>query len=125
MFDLLARPESDVHLVTIDLKVHPLESVLKTAYWFTKDCYLHIQFSEEDKLEVRLKPKVKTEAISGEFLNALLDQTLRDKLATQTEGLRNLIMAHALSKTCLVGKEYEEIDPISDPKQISKPDCAN
>ena len=58
-------------------------------------------------------------------MNDLLDQTLREKVAKETEAFRNLIVAHALSKTCLINSELETQDPFTDAQGISKPDHAN
>lgn len=39
------------------------------------------------------------------FQQALLDQDLREIVSEETEGVRNLILAHAFSKTTLIKPE--------------------
>jgi len=114
-------------LLLIDLKVYSLDSLLKTAYWYSNRCFLHLQHKSPDEIEIRfkLRPDVRIPNLPEQFMNDLLDQTLREKVAKETEAFRNLIVAHALSKTCLVNSELETQDPFLDSQGISKPDHAN
>jgi His-Xaa-Ser system protein HxsD len=107
------RIENGLFLLNIDLTVYSLESLLKTAYWYTGKCFLHLQHSSPEHVEVRFrtKPDMQITNLPEQFMNDLLDQTLRDKLAKETEAFRNLIVAHALSKTCLINSELETEDP--------------
>jgi His-Xaa-Ser system protein HxsD len=45
--------------------------------------------------------------IAGEFCNELLDQTLREIVARESEPVRNLVLAHALSRTPFADTESE------------------
>src|SRR4051794_29293196 len=83
-----------------DLKSYSLEAVQKVAYWFTAKCFVHLEHKSEHELEVQLRSKAGGELgdLTGQFMNDLLDQTLREKVAKESEPLRNLIIAHALSK---------------------------
>lgn len=66
---------------------------------------------------VRLRSKVAgrdESAVVGRFLNELLDQTLREQVQEQTEGVRNLLLAHALSDANLLTESPEETNPLSE-----------
>lgn len=118
--------ENGVFLVTIDPKVYSLDSLLKTAYWYTDRCYLHLQFSDSGNVEVRLKPKsgANISPLAETFMNDLLNQSLRERIAKESEAFKNVILAHALSKTSLVSPELEVQNPFEDPKKIALPDDA-
>jgi His-Xaa-Ser system protein HxsD len=102
-------------VIKVDLKSYSLEAVQKVAYWFTDKCFVRLEHTSEQVLEVCLTPKTSgdTRELSGRFMNDLLDQTLREKIAKESEPLRNLIIAHALSKTSLIGQDLETTDPSS------------
>lgn len=97
-------PRPDVSTVSVDLSVYSLTAVLKSAYKFTARAYLHLQTEGDSKVSVRVQTKDGTpaEAITGELLNGLLDQRLREIVATETRLERDLVLAHALSRTGLL-----------------------
>ena len=89
----------------IDTKVYSREAVIKTAYLFLERCYLFLYHDAEGTLRVRLKLKLGKNAdiqtLADEFLNELLNQSLRYQIAMETKNLRELIMARALYSECL------------------------
>lgn len=106
-------------LAEVDLGVYTLSALLRVAYRFTDRCYLHLQKKSERVVEVRFQAKVSEpplEKIAAEFCNELLDQSLREVVARESEPVRNLILAHALSRTPFVEPELETLDPFGDPK---------
>ena len=110
---------------TVDTRVYPLETIRKTCHKFTARHYLHAQFIDEYLVEVSFKSKSadhRAEDIAGAFMNDLLDESLRFQVASDTDEIRNLILAHALSDTCLFRPELEESDPREDPLDIGRPD---
>ena len=112
-------------LTRIDLTVYGLDAVFKSAYRFTARCFIHLQHADERTIDVRMRPKLETgnpDTAIRDFLNDLIDQRLRSLLAAETVDVRNLIMAHALSRTNLVRPELETADPKSDPNHVSIPD---
>ena len=123
-WDFVTSEGHGVSVLQVDATVYPLKAILKTAYWFTDRCYLHLQYGEGDIVEIRFKGKPgRVQAHPGEeFMNRLLDQTLRDQIAAETAPLRNLIVAHALSKTCLISPELERVATSEDPLNIAVPD---
>ena len=101
------HPEGSEIRFEVDLKVFPQIAVSKTAYWYTKDYHVQLRTVATESLEVTLKLKEGAKGVSSArevFLNRLLDQSLREELGQKTEALRNLILAHALSKRSLVSK---------------------
>ena len=119
--DLLAGAVS----TTVDTGVYPLDIVLRTCHRFTGEFYLHAQFVEDHVVEVTFLEKDgdrTSDEIPGRFLNELLDQSLRARVAEETHEVRNLILAHALSETCLFRAELEEADPREDPLGIVSPE---
>jgi hypothetical protein len=48
--------------------------------------------------------------MAGEFCNEVLDQELRETIAEETAGIRNLLLAQAFSKTSLIDPELETAD---------------
>jgi len=125
MNENLLRVASEVQIVTIDTRIYPLPALIKTAYWFTGRCFVHLEFQNEQTIAVRLKtkPNLPIQELTGEFTNHLLDQTLREKLSKETEAFRNLIVAHALSNTCLINPELESAEPFEDPLKVTHPDA--
>jgi His-Xaa-Ser system protein HxsD len=59
---------------------------------------VEIRFGKEISLEAQ-------ESFISEFTKEVLDQDLREKIKSETESYRNLILAHAFSKTTLIENE--------------------
>ena len=117
--------ENNVLYVRVDLKIYSIASLLRVAHKFTGLCYLHLQYEAETVVAVRFRAKGMADDlmhIAGRFTNELLDQTLREVVQQETEGVRNLILAHALSETSLLHPELEHLDPADDVLQIGLPD---
>lgn len=118
--------EGAILVARLDNRVYGQTAVLKIAHRFLNRCFLHLQ-SDGCFTEVRLRPKkaeVDAEVLMGDFINEALDQRLRDIVAADTEPVRNLILAHALSETCLLHPEFEGQDLSSDPSNLMVPDDA-
>ena len=113
-----------MRLITVDPKVYCLRAVLKSAYWFTDRAYLHLQYGEDQKIEIRLRaklPNIPVDGLTGDFMNELLDQQLRESVAAETEGIRDLIFRHALSRTPLLNRDLETADPFTDSRHVDSP----
>lgn len=111
--------------VKVSSNIYRIEAILKAAYKFTDKCYIHIEPATEDKFLVRIKTKnqsYSSQELAHDFCNELLDQELRIIIGQETEAIRNLIMAHAFSKTALIEPEMEMADYVEDPLQIGKQD---
>lgn len=82
-----------------------IEAIKRAAYRFSDRVSVEITATPEGTL-CRLLPldskqAVPLDKLTGEFRNEVLDQDLRLKIASETEGYRNLILSLAFSKTPL------------------------
>lgn len=101
-------------LAEVDLGVYSMSALLRVAYRFTDRCYLHLQRIDEHVVEVRFRARsadARMDDVAGAFCNELLDQTLREIIARESEPVRNLVLAHALSRTPFVEPELETSTP--------------
>ncbi|MBL7053265.1 MAG: His-Xaa-Ser system protein HxsD [Candidatus Portnoybacteria bacterium] len=83
------------------LKDYPLEVLYGASYVFIDRAYIFLDSQIKDKIEVSLKGKKKLdkkqlEELKGEFLNELLNYTLRINLAKNNKKLREFIVGQAL-----------------------------
>jgi His-Xaa-Ser system protein HxsD len=96
-------------LLTFDSTVYRLNAIKRAAYKFGGQFHFLIE-QHDGLIKVRLKPKESCdspEAMAGEFCNEVLDQELRETIAEETAGIRNLLLAQAFSKTSLIDPELE------------------
>jgi His-Xaa-Ser system protein HxsD len=103
------QADGDGLITHVDLGVYSMSALLRVAYRFTDRCYLHLQ-REGGSVCVRFRAKAPApplDQIAGEFCNELLDQTLREIVAQESEPVRNLVLAHALSRTSFVDPQPE------------------
>jgi His-Xaa-Ser system protein HxsD len=92
----------------VDLGVYGLAALLKVVDRFTDRCFVHLQQRTDQIIEVRFHskgPQHQLHSIAGEFCNEILDQRLREMVARESEPVRNLILAHALSRVGLANAE--------------------
>ena len=98
-------------LAVVDLRVYGQDALLKAAHRFSDRCHLHLQTRDEHTVQVHFQAKdgdaAILRAITGEFFNELLDQRLRSLVQRESEPVRNLILAHALSRTSLLDGEED------------------
>ena len=85
-------------------------SALKKAAYRYSDKF-SVDFAESEHsfictLTFRSNKSAETiEQLVDEFKKEVVDQDLRESVRLETEGVRNLILAHAFSKTSLVSNE--------------------
>jgi His-Xaa-Ser system protein HxsD len=109
-------------LAEVDLAIYSCAALLRVVHRFTDRCFVHLRSKSETIVEVRFRGKTSNSclhSVAGEFCNELLDQTLREVVARESEAVRNLLLAHALSRTPLVEPELEAADPFSPPPSAS------
>ena len=86
-----------------DSNIYPKEAVLKAAYAFIDDYYIHIRL--EGKLyivDITPKDEVGSETVIKEFENELLAATLRLQIYQRTHVLREIMLARAMASTMIV-----------------------
>ena len=83
--------------------LYELEAVKLAAYRFANEASVELEPVGERLLCI-LKPlgtSIDLEKLEARFRCEVIDQDLRKRIARETEGLRNLVLAHAFSKTGL------------------------
>jgi len=96
----------------LNLQDYPLEAIYGTAYVFLDKAYLFLVSRPAKKIEVSLKGKKKLtkkqlENLKVEFLNELLNYSLRINLAKHNRKIREYIVSQALF-AALGGEEIAE-----------------
>jgi His-Xaa-Ser system protein HxsD len=105
----------DVLSVDVNESVYCRDAVLRTAYWFTDRCYLHITRPGPGFFRVQFKAKASKsdllmealKEVAGEFLNSLLDHQIRQDIESQTGRIRELLVAKAFAEAGVL----EDIPP--------------
>ena len=115
----------NTYSLTIDLSVYTLDAVLKTCYLFLDQCYLFVEQIEEknSQIKVYLAPLSEVDDLKeliGEFSNRLLWQEVRQKVAAETQVVRELIVAQALTEANMLDQDQIEADYNVDPLGIGK-----
>jgi His-Xaa-Ser system protein HxsD len=102
--------------VIVDLGLYSQTSIIKAAYRFTGDWFVQLIRAGDDKLTVSFTSKRPLDEpnLKNQFLNELLDQRLREQISAETQPVRNLIMAHALSKLGLGDHIHDGNSPTTD-----------
>jgi His-Xaa-Ser system protein HxsD len=99
--------------IEFDSSVFSIIAIQKACYRFSNITSFEIQTRTVDGREifsVMATPLVKKSdermlVLRQQLLNEALDQQLREKIGVQTEAVRNLILAHAFSKTGLISSD--------------------
>jgi His-Xaa-Ser system protein HxsD len=105
-----------------DLTLYRLSAIKKAAYRFTDGFIVHFEQPDVSKVRVSLTPKVDVSSprLSAKlFENEVIDQELRETVAEETKGVRELLLAQAFSGIQLVDPVGENADYREDPLQIS------
>ena len=96
-------------LITFDATVYSADAIKKAAYRSIAKFAVNIA-KEGNEFKCRLtfkesttEPQIKN--YLDEFNKEVLDQDLRESIKKETEGVRNLILAHTFSKTGLIKHE--------------------
>lgn len=84
-------------------------AIQKAAYRLARKCAVHLE-PREDGFMVTLVPERLVDSDSSrqlvvDFLRQLNDELLRERIGEQTNGIRELLLAHAFSRSGLVDVE--------------------
>ena len=86
-----------------DSKVYPKEAVLKAAFAFIDDYYIHIGLvSDMYQIDFTPKEENKADTIIGQFENELLAATVRLQIYQQTHVLREIMLGRAMASTMIM-----------------------
>ena len=106
----------ETRVVEFDASAYSILAVQKACYRFTNQASFDVKAVMSDgprSIQVTLQPlkPMSYEALTRlvqQLHNEALDQQLREQIRVQTEGVRNLILAHAFSKTGLIAPDGAE-----------------
>lgn len=121
-----ASSSSGTYFLTVDVSVYSLDAVLKTCYLFLDQCYLFVEpaSTDENQINVYFSPLNESdelEKLIGEFSNRLLWQEVRRKVADETQGIRELIVAQALAEGNMLEEQSSTgADYHTDPLKIAQ-----
>lgn len=101
-----------MYTYSIELKksVYPKVAVLKAAYSFIEENYIHIDDNGESWI-VSISAKQEqeySENIGKDFENDLLAQTVRYSVYQETHTIRELLLARAMTSTMIENAEHVE-----------------
>jgi len=99
--------------LTIDPQLYPLEAVYGAAYVFLDKAYLRLDGNPKKKIIIKIKGKEsldreKLENLAGDFLNELLNYSLRYKISKNNRKIREYIVGTALLSSLAEAPEAEE-----------------
>lgn len=95
----------------LNMSVYPKEALLKAAYSFVKEYYVHLE-QDEPYYHVTMTAKEAQElpeTIGAEFENELLAQTVRHQVYHQTHRIRELLIARAMASTMVMDGDPTEM----------------
>jgi His-Xaa-Ser system protein HxsD len=99
--------EGDDYVLDLDTSIYSLEAIKKVAYRFANRTSVIINSKSNTTVSVAFNfigkySKADPEQTIADFCNEIIDQDLREIIKRETTPIRNLILAHAFSKTSLV-----------------------
>jgi His-Xaa-Ser system protein HxsD len=103
-----------------DTGVYRASAIKKAAYRFSGEFDVCIDFVTENRMRVSLtrrdgrSPKL----LATDFPKEVLDQELREQVAAETAGIRDVLLAHAFSELPLTDAVGETADFRDDPLGI-------
>lgn len=82
----------------IDDRVFCKAAVLKTAYLFTGEYYVHMSYQDEHSIQivVEAKPGINIDEVDKKFGNELLAQMVRVEVSAENRAVRELVIGRAL-----------------------------
>jgi radical SAM pair-associated protein len=107
---------------TFDLSLYRLSAIQKAAYRFTGPFRVELDRVTESQVRVKLVPHPgNSPSVDPNTLpNEVLDQELRETVADETRGVRELLLAQAFSNLPLTDPVGENADYRDDPLKIAE-----
>lgn len=99
------QPEG--YVLSLNTSVYSVDAIKKTAYKYADRASIILKPNADSTVSVVFNfvgahTNNNPEQVISDFCNDLLDQDLREIVKRETEPLRNLIIAHAFSRTSLI-----------------------
>jgi len=96
-------------VLSIDTRVYSLDAIKKAAYKFAVVASVILQPKDDHTINIvfnfeGVQKKSDPNRVIADFCNELLDQDLREIIKRETTPVRNLILAHAFSRSSLIEK---------------------
>ncbi len=86
--------------IRVDKSIYTLDVLLKTAFSFTDQVYLHLA-QDENSWIISWKGKAEASVDASEFENELISQQLRERITEKTAEVRKLLLARAFSSSMI------------------------
>lgn len=89
-------------IISVSQKLYPLEAIYGAAYAFLDKAYIYLEEGPKSKIQITLKGKEKLtknglENLKGDFLNELLNSSLRDRISKKNKKIREYMIGRALA----------------------------
>ena len=96
--------------ISVDLDIYSQMAVKKACYRIADQAVTELTLEDEGRMLVGISAigDQSADQLKNRFLQELLDQDLRETVAKETNPVRNLIMAHALSRVPLINAELDD-----------------
>lgn len=106
--------------VTVDTSIYSIDVVLRACHAFSGRCFATPRVNGDRTITVELTPRDAADEanVAGEFSNALTDYRLRELIATETQPVRELLVAQAFCEGGLLDRGDTESDEYDDPRGI-------
>ena len=111
---------------TVNRRIYGVDALLGTAYAFLDRCYILLDVADKDHYKVTMwaKPYViqSLDELAGEFMNELVNEALRYKIAKQTERTREMVLARAIGHSIPAEPQPQESEaPLEDlPPEVAR-----
>jgi His-Xaa-Ser system protein HxsD len=113
------RFEDGAVLLTLSTDIYSVGAILRSCYWLTDRCYVHLAPSKDGYVEATLLAKTgnepETSSVAWQFLNDLVDNQLRVSIQEETAGIRDMIVAQAFSDVEVIDDRGRRVEPGSTP----------
>jgi His-Xaa-Ser system protein HxsD len=87
--------------LTLDTLLYPETAIFRTCYLFTDRTYIYLRTARPKEIVVEFRAKRGKEdldSVVGEFGNELINQRIRLELSSETQQIREMIVAQAFSE---------------------------
>ena len=102
--------DSNGYSLSLDTSIYSIEAIKKAAYKFADRASVIINPASASTVSIVFNfigkhAESDPNQVISDFCNELLDQDLRERIKKETEPVRNLLLAHAFSRTSLTDKD--------------------